>query len=74
MKRQSFLYLMHMDRFGDLAKVIGDHEIVVRPISMDEDDTVVVRIAGEGWIIRKLHRSLHRLADILSSSPVREEV
>lgn len=63
-----------MDRFSDLILIIGKYKVTVDLFSMGRDGTIDVQITGESEITRKLDACLHRVAHILSSAPVTEEV
>lgn len=74
MSNYSFFATIRLDRFSELALVIGDHMVVVEPFSVGQDETVQVHIRGEAELARRLDRSLQRIKHILLTVPVVEEV
>lgn len=74
MSTYSFFATVHLDRFSDLALVVGDNMVVIEPFSVGEDGTVQVHIRGESGLVRSLDRSLQRIKHILLTAPIVEEV
>lgn len=74
MSTYSFFATVHVDRFSDLALVVGDHAVIVDVLSMGDDSTIDVEIEGEPENTRRLARCLQKIKHILSSAPVVEEV
>lgn len=72
MDTYSFNTVVHQDRFSDLAAIVGDHMVIIEPLSM-EDQMVGVNIRGEADITRKLDRVLQTVENILTSAPVFED-
>lgn len=69
----SFFSLIHVDRFADLALLIGSHGIVVEPHSMGEDNTVEVYFTGEAQVASRLYNCLNTINYIMSTAPVFED-
>lgn len=67
MKTYSFFALIHLDRFADLALVIGDHDVFVDPYSVGSDGTAEVYFSGGAEVAIRLETCIRRISDILTS-------
>lgn len=69
MTTNSFLTIVHIDRFHEISLVVGDHAVTIDPIAMGTDSMVEVLVTGDSEITRKLYTSFRRIKHILMSAP-----
>lgn len=71
MRLFNFYATIHLARFGDLAILTKDQQVIVEPNSVGDDGTVEVYIRGEAATTLTLDRSIRRLP-WLTTAPVLE--
>jgi hypothetical protein len=76
MRAHDFYATIHLDRFGDLAMLMAAHRSVIfmEPHAIGPGKMAIVHIFGEEDVTLRLETSIGRIAHILSSAPVYEEI
>lgn len=69
MRVYSFFALIHLDRFTDLALVVGNNDVAIDPHSVGCDNTVEVQFTGRADTAMKLESCLKRISYILEVPP-----
>jgi hypothetical protein len=67
----NFFAMIHPDRFGDLAILTKDQQVIVEPYSVGDDGLIQVYVRGEAADTLKLDQSIRRLP-WLATAPVLE--